>query len=236
MRTILLAVAILTLTCVVSSADIFLTEGPVTVSGTTPSWSGSVSIPKFDPSWGYLLGITVALDSDLTDTNIGFENLDTSAHDITTAASASILLKRPDNTLITSTAPASTPNTFKAHAYDGSNDYNGPSGHTYPKIEGNDSNQYLVGPVIPAEDLLYFVGTGNVILNVDATQTAVANMFSGYNVNPGKFTINPLGAISSDAHVTVTYDYRTFVPEPGSAALLLLGLPMAGVWFRRRRK
>jgi hypothetical protein len=42
--------------------------------------------------------------------------------------------------------------------------------------------------------------------------------------------------MSANSNLTVTYSYGpTPTPEPGSLALLGLGLPMAGMWLRRKR-
>ncbi len=182
---------------------------------TSTDWTSSVSIPQFDPVLGTLDSVDIELRGEVSG-NIQFESLDAANSTVTTSLSASIILMRPDLTVMASAAP------FVSHvdpvsAFDGAIDFDGLSGRAYL----NQSASALAGvsATSPSPDLALFTGTGTVSLPVTATGVAAAD-------GAGNLLVAFLTQAS--ANVSVIYNYT--VPEPASIGVLAIA-----TLFARRR-
>ena len=198
-----------------------LTDGPYTdtVPVTGTDWVGqTVSIQQFDPALGTLVGIEFTLAGHV-EGSAGFENLDLlSPQTGTVNLTAEIELQNPDTSLIVLVAPLAS-ESDPVLEYDGTTDYKGPSGKTYPDLNDDVSDTVTSPPVVT--NFALFTGLGTIDLPVEATAKSYATSSGNY---ASTFST------SASAEVTVTYMYE-IVPEPVTA--LLLGLP---VMFLRRRR
>ena len=201
----------------------------------------TVSIPKFDPlhpnpyipgsAPGTLLSISFSLTGDLGDQSYyEGENKSSSPDPVQMQLSEKLTLQRPDGSTIVVSIPLLTDSPTLGASDDpivGGQVQTDWAGTDYYKYTGHSATQTVTAPppALLAGDLALFTGTGDIPLPV----TARAN--SSWS---GNAYDNSRKQTYADAKVAVTYEYYT--PEPGSLALLGLGLPLAGVWFRRRRR
>jgi hypothetical protein len=128
------------------------------------NWTGSVSIPKFNPNLGTLQSITYRLTGRV-EGSTRVESLDAAPSVVTTSLQADITLTRPDLTTIVVTTPlAQFVDNFTA--FDGVIDFDGTSGEARLNIVAQDQDQAVSPP--PASDLALFTGAGNIVLPVAA--------------------------------------------------------------------
>ena len=228
MRTLLLVVAILAVTCLGAGADIieYNWASGNQGAGASNSWSATTNtIFKFDTSLGTLNSVRISLDTGLF-ALAGMENLAANVpHAITTNANATITLVLPDHPSLQTTPNATAP--FNATKYDGNTNYSGGSGNTISNMLDSKTIDWFVNPV----NFGAYEDIWGSALNLNIGGLAAIS-FTGQDA--AHFATDPANHIQSFGDVKVVYDY-TPVPEPGSLALLLLGLPMAGVWYRRKR-
>src|ERR1700733_21820 len=111
-------------------------------TGTVPlqntGWTQNIAIPRFDPNLGVLVGVTYSLSTHIQGI-AKFESLDKAPVLVTLTFSAIVTLKRPDMSLL---LPPLTPSQMfqqTAAAFDGTVDFRGPSGATFPNVAANDS-------------------------------------------------------------------------------------------------
>ena len=212
------------LAVVVGSAaqgDSIMYSDSVALSST--NWSSSVTIPKFDPSWGTLISITCQLTGHVEGT-AKFESMDNSPAAVSMNLSAMVKLERPDcSTMVLALPLASTLDCVTA--YDGTLDYGGTSGVTHAGLSNTDVQSVTTPP--PNSDLALFTGVGNIVLPVVATGTSSGS-------GAGNLILN--FATAASAGVEVTYDYRA-IPEPATMALVgTAGLALVGLRRRRSMK
>lgn len=205
-----------------------LTDGPYTVSfpasGTTAvDFAGTMSFPKFNVGGGTLQSITFTLSGGLT-AGQQFENRGASAATITVTTTGTMTLKRPDNSTLVVTIPQVV-NSKLVSAFDGTIDFGGTSGFTFPDTAANLSQTQTYSG---ASDLALFSGAGNITLPV----TAVGNSSGSGSAN---VTISATLVGSSSATVTYTYSVAA-VPEASTyGAIGVVGL--AGfIGYRRARR
>ena len=185
-----------------------------TVSDAVPStltnWSDTLSVPQFDPASGTLQSVEISFDATV-DGSAGYESLDGAAATITLELTADVELQRPDTTVLSLLQPL-VAQVDNADPFDGTIDFDGPSGGTFPGLTDTlNDTQLLTG----AADLALFTGTGTVDLPVSATGMSTG---SGAGNLLLQFTTN------ADARLTVTY---TFEPPAGGEG----GTP--GYWKQR---
>lgn len=162
---------------------------------TTTNWDRTVTLPKFDPTLGQLLSVTLTLNGRI-EGQAAVESSDSSAITITTQFKADITLARPDNSVLAIVIPQVN-NTANLQPFDGTLDFNGPSGQTYPNLM--QSAQQTVTSPPPPSDLVLFTGAGNIVLPVLARGTSQA-------IGSGNVTTS--FATKAAAVVTVVYLYN----------------------------
>jgi hypothetical protein len=202
--------AIVVVVCVAgtASADFVTYNDAIPLS--TTNWSNSVTVPQFNPALGILDSIDFSLAGHV-EGDASYESLDASPATVTLELAAEIELQRPDNSVIVVTLPL-VQAVENAAAFDGTIDFDGPSGGSFADLSGDQTEMATLGPPVSPSDLAIFVGVGNVSLPVEAmgasTGSGAGNLILQFHT-------------SASAEVTVRYNYT--VPEPGSLALLALG-------------
>jgi hypothetical protein len=190
------------------------------IADTLGNWTKSVTIPEFNPALGHLTAIQFSLTADVGGSATA-ENLGATSDPGTIKQSSTVTLERPDTTSIVVSIPLVTDATT-LDPYDGTTDFAGTDSFTWDPLSATDTETATTPP--PTSDLALFTGTGNIVLPVKAV---ASDKWTGDGNDHALFHTY------AGAGVTVEYDYYT--PEPGSLALLGLGLPMVGLWFRRKR-
>lgn len=162
------------------------------------NWSDSLSVDKFNPADGILSSVEVLLEGSVNGT-AKYESTDPKPAVITLKLSADIQLQRPNSADLLMAAPA----IFKvenASAHDGTIDYAGTSGSTFPDLAATaSSHTVLTAP----GDLALFSGAGKIVLPVKATGTSNGG---GSGNLIAEFTVNAL------AFVQITYTYTPTAP------------------------
>jgi len=215
---------------VTASAD--MVSYTASVGATLGNWTRSVSIPKFDPfnpnpaipgsAPGTLRGIIFELEAGVSGDAI-VENHASTSQPFAVTLGATVTLERPDLTTLVVSIPLVNSPSQSIGPYDGKYDYTGTDSYTWTGLTATKTETKVAPP--PTSDLALFTGTGDISLPVKAEAD---NSYNGHGFDRSKFTT------WANANIRVTYLYYT--PEPGSLALLGLGLPLAGIWFRRRKK
>ncbi len=158
------------------------------------NWSKTLAVPKFNSSLGTLSSMTFTLNSGISGTQ-NIESLDSAATTVTSTLAAQVTVKRPDGTVLLTHTP-SVAKSNALSAYDGTTDYAGSSGITYP-IATTSTGTTTLSP-LSATDAALFTGSGTVSLPV--TAEAVAS-FSGAG------NLDSQSALSASATMTVVYAY-----------------------------
>jgi hypothetical protein len=206
---------------VAASADTQIVTG--SVAATAGNWTKSVTIPKFDPALGTLTSITYKLTADVTGTPV-VTNYATTSQNFGVTLKATVTLERPDDSpLVVSIPLVNSPVT----SVSAGPPPNGNNPYTFGTLNKTDSESAVAPP--PLTDLVLFSSTGPSDLTITLPVATVAHdTYTGHG-NDGC-----LFHTTADAQVEV--DYHFYTPEPGTLGLLGLGLPLAGVWFRRRKQ
>jgi PEP-CTERM motif len=193
---------------------------------TRTNWERSLELQKFDPALGTLNSVSLALYGNVIG-GARLESEDSAPATLTLNLAAQLTLTQPNGGLL-AIAPT-TGATFAASAYDGVSDFGGTSGVTLRDIafSASDSTTFtdatLMTPYIGVDTLLLPVrATGN------SSATGAGNLFAAFETRVG-------------ARANVVYDYTPAtvpdvpvapVPEPGTYALMLLGLGLVGLATR----
>jgi hypothetical protein len=200
--------------------------GPyVIVADESGAYQKTFTVEQFDvnstpwPQYARLLGIEFILTGALAG-DLGIENTDGAAAANFTVTLSNVLTLRRDGTLITTATPEYT-RTSTLDAYDGVEDYGGPSGETFA-VSGTDTGS---ASTEQQDDLDAFTGNGSIVLDLGASAESIL-----WNVTSGK-TYSTIESPFVGAELTVRY---TYIPEP-SAGLLTCLLGLCGTLRRRRR-
>lgn len=168
------------------------------------NWASSVSIQKFNPNLGTLVGIQFQLAGHSSG-SAKAESLDASPSNVTLTFQNTLTLTRPDLSVIVVAIPQAVFNDSLS-AFDGVIDFGGTSGVSHLGLTANATNNASSPP--PASDLALFSGVGNIVLPV----TAVGNSTA---VGAG----NIISQFTSQAacDVQVCYEYIPNVPPQFTA-------------------
>jgi len=206
----------------VNAATISFTDSvPVTSTG----WNLSVTLDKFDNSLGTLTGITFELTGEVSG-QARYESEDLSPALVSLDLQATINLDGSGLGLgsIVQVLPVANV-TENATAFDGSFDFGGTSGGTFPGLSETATD---TGVIAPANFALFIAAPGDTTFSLDVDATGSSTGSGGGNLTTN-FTTN------ASAEVTVTYTYTSNdIPEPATLALISAGL--AGVGFVRSRR
>ena len=126
------------------SASIVRTDS---VPLTKTNWTQSLTVPQFDPALGTLQSVKFTLGSHV-EGSAKFESLDAASATVTMKMAATVRLSRLDATAIVATTPTSTTVDTVAR-FDGTIDFDGTSGKTYPSLFADASESYTSPPPIP---------------------------------------------------------------------------------------
>jgi hypothetical protein len=187
---------------------------------TRTNWSDSLVIPKFDSALGTLLSVRWTVSGNIEGA-AAFESLDASDTIIMTSLSATISLTRPDASPLQVIIPVAM-NMDLASQFDGTIDFGGTSGKSYPALSASDSGNSSTNA---AADLLLFTA-GFLGETIALPVTAV-----GSSTASGAGNLITQFATFAGASVEVCYTYEP-IPAPGALAVLGLGGLVVG---RRRR-
>jgi len=178
--------------------------------GSITDWEHTFQLPMFDDMGGTrtLLSVVVTLDATI-DATAQAENLETWDHAIGLSLDATVSLEFQGEQLV---APTGVHNEamFLASPFDGTLDFEGPSGASFDLSGFADASTNRSAP----EDLSPWIGVGTVDILGFGTSASVAN-------GPGNvaFQFQTIAA----GKVTVRYEY---VPTPGAWTLLAASLAL----------
>jgi hypothetical protein len=171
------------------------------------NWSDSLVIPKFDPALGTLISVRWTVSGNI-EGSAAFESLDASDTTIMTALSATISLTRPDASPLQVIIPVAM-NMDLASAFDGTIDFGGTSGKSYPTLSASDSGNSSTNA---AADLALF-SAGFIGETIALPVTAVgSSTASGAGNRMSAFTRPPLrntGKLACHASRSWNFRYET---------------------------
>ncbi len=176
-----------------------------TISIKATAWTNTVSLPKFDPSYGTLLAGTWTVDTTFR-SDSRLENLDIVPHvAVIHGATGTITVWNP-NAVALSTAILSVKFTNNLAGFDGLTDFGGPIGGA----SGVSAARRTATATASAPDLSTLAWcTGNDTLHLPVTALA-----SGFAIGP----LNFVQQIRPDAGTTITVTY-TYLPAPTGAGI-----------------
>jgi hypothetical protein len=152
----------------INMAPLTLTR-TASVSASPTDWTKALAVGQFDPALGTLTAVDIANAGSIT-SDIKVENVDLAAATITATVSGSLTLSGTGfNSLVTN---SSSSKTFNAGPFDGTVDFDNPSGHDFgPQTASGSMNITITDP----SALSYFIGTGSVSLTEVAHATSAAS-------------------------------------------------------------
>ena len=161
------------------------------------TWNEVISFPKFDPTLGILTRVQITLTGQVTG-SLRYENFAGVPNTITRNYYAELSGATPDGTTISSGGVISSV-TELLPAFDGTIDFAGTSGRTYPLSAGLAVSEEFVAP----SDLAFYTGAGFVTLPMTATSRW-----------DGSSTIaNEITSVSSSASADAEILYIYAIPE-----------------------
>jgi hypothetical protein len=193
-------------------------------TGVTPTtnWTDTFTIPQFDAVG--LDATLVSVQYTLTANVLGTaraESLDAGSASITLNISATVTVSGPSLASLVSIPTGSQ--LFAATAFDGSIDFGGASGATFPGLTGSDSDS----GTLTGGSLLPYLGVGNVAGSIGANGTSSGS---------GAGNLITQFATAAGAKLEITYTYnQNEVPEASTWAAIGFVAFVGGSTFLRRR-
>lgn len=189
-------------------------------------WTQTLRLAQFHPDLGTLNSATLTVEGTVQ-ADIGLENKtnlpqDSAAFATYEFVTARVPLTAPFSPILANVSASAR---FDAAAYDGTTDFDGPSGRKFFNVLGTGAKSDVYSD--PA-DLTAFIGTG--VMDFYTSATTLSDATPGVDLS---FTGTSRGQIS------VTYDFDpavTPVPLPAGAPLLLAGLGAFAVARRMKKK
>jgi len=208
------------ITAAMSSATAATLTFSGSVASTLTDWAQNINITKFDSGLGTLTGIEITVTTSAT-TSITVENTSLSSSSGNVRTEITLSLLDPSGFLVGSNPfiDGFIPSVAATYSLN--------AGESV--VLGPYSRNLSSGPVDYSDSdiLSEFTGVGNIVLTgTTFTQTLLGN--SGGNTSSSQVT-------TANANVKVVYTYDA-VPEPGTYALLGLGLGAGGVAYLRNRR
>lgn len=182
-----------------------------------------VTLTKFDGSLGDLSKVTITLTGAIRG-SAAAENLsDQSGTTTTLKLNAELIVSRPGGGALAIASPLAD-ETDVLDIFDGTVDYAGLSGVSYPDLDACDVVIEVLNAPFSAADLALFVGTAGEALWLPCTAEGLSRATGGGNL---------VTQFSTEALATVCVEYA-YVPEP--ATMSLLGLGALGLVRRKRKR
>ena len=192
--------------------------------------SGSIAVSQFDPSMGTLTAVTVRIYQFAAAT-FRFDNDDdvdrtaqASMVRVWTLNGASVSDSASDNFTSSSVA-------LSADNGDGDSiaDYTAPDGQNWGMVTGGGLHNTFN---IASGNWAAYTGLSTVTYAVN-----VSTLLNGINTDANSYQSQIINGVPSNQRIRVYVDYEytsEYIPEPGTMALLCLGLGGLGAWRRRR--
>ncbi len=165
-----------------------------TIAPASSNWSQTVTFAPFDPTLGTLVDVQVGITAAVTGT-VSLENLGATSGTVAVSQSGVVSVFSPDGVLITGANPNATGSASLA-AFDGTDNYAGPSGTTLSDLSNTVSAlDFYQGTT---SELALFSGHRPVDLTVDG--------LVGFGES-GLANLDALSGASAGAVITLQYDY-----------------------------
>jgi hypothetical protein len=175
----------------ISTAPMTLTR-TASVSSTPTDWTKTLQVGQFDPSLGTLTAVDIINAGSIT-SEIKVENVDAAAATITATVSGSLTLSGSGfSSLVTN---SSSSKTFNAGPFDGTVDFDDPSGHDFGPQTASGSMSFTI---TDPNALSYYLGTGSINLTEAAHATSAAT---------GAGNLIAQISTTASAQISVVYHY-----------------------------
>jgi hypothetical protein len=192
-----------------------------TIADQATNWGPlNLNVSKWDPGLfpgAYLTKVTITYHGGVSGT-VRYENENDTPTTVTGTLTADETLYDPNSVLLLTVSPTAS-RSDDLPEYDLIEDFAGTSGRTYHGATGSASGTWSSDSPLY---LALFTGSGDITLTTYAKGKSFAS--GGGNVVSQFLT-------DAGAYLTVDYEY---LPEPGTMALVGLGLAGIGFWRKRR--
>jgi hypothetical protein len=221
-----LLVSILLTVAGAASADIITYSGSIDFNATG---SGNVNVTQFNPSLGALTGVTVRIYQ-TAQASFAVDNDDVLAR---TAQAQMFRFWNLSGGAVSDSATDTFNSSSEALAADNGDtsatvDFTGPDGYNWGLVTGGGLHSTSI---VASGNWTTYTGVGNVTYAVNMT-----TLVNALNTDSNDYQSQVIGGGPNQRiRVEVDYQYNPdYIPEPGTMALLSLGLGGLGIWRRRR--